>query len=345
VTVPPVEVDGSQGEGGGQIVRTAAALAARSNTPIRVTDVRANRDPPGLKAQHVAALDAVAKACRGSLDGDEPGSSTFTLRPGRVEGGNVRVDTGTAASTTLVVEALLALAPALPTPLTVEARGGTDVRWSPTLDHLRSVLVPLLDRAGVDVEVLATREGFYPKGGGRIRALVPPAQAPAWDGVLEDRGALEQVTATVRVARLPDHVPERILSSLERHLAGAAVPVSSRVHQVEAACPGVVVDAVARFEDTVLGANVVGEKGLPSETVGERCAQRLLDELESPATVDVHAADQLVPFLLGRVDGGFVVRDVTSHLATNADLCERFLDEQVRFEDRPDGATTVRFAT
>jgi len=339
VTVPPVEVDGSQGEGGGQIVRTAAALAARSNTPIRVTDVRANRDPPGLKAQHVAALDAVAKACRGSLDGDEPGSSTFTLRPGRVEGGNVRVDTGTAASTTLVVEALLALAPALPTPLTVEARGGTDVRWSPTLDHLRSVLVPLLDRAGVDVEVLATREGFYPKGGGRIRALVPPAQAPAWDGVLEDRGALKQVTATVRVVRQAGHAHRRG-DLLER-----AVPVSSRVHQVEAACPGVVVDAVARFEDTVLGANVVGEKGLPSETVGERCAQRLLDELESPATVDVHAADQLVPFLLGRVDGGFVVRDVTSHLATNADLCERFLDEQVRFEDRPDGATTVRFAT
>lgn len=337
-----VHVDGSTGEGGGQIVRTAAALAARTNTPLAITNVRANRDPPGLKPQHVAALDAIAKACGAALEGDTPGSDTVRLRPRRLEGGSVKVNTGTAASTTLIVEALLALAPGLPTPLTVAATGGTDVRWSPTLEHLRSVLLPLAERAGIGVDLLATREGFYPKGGGRIRALVPPSSDPEHEGVLEERGALERVEATVRVSELPDHVPERILASLEERLEREGVPVSPHVHRVEATSPGVVVDAVARFEHTVIGANVVGEKGLPSETVGERCAERLLAELSSPATVDVHAADQLVPLMLGRVEGGYVVRDVSSHLATNAKLCERFLDGEVAFEDRPDGGVTVR---
>lgn len=338
-----VRVDGSQGEGGGQIVRTAVALAARTNTPIEISNVRANRDPPGLKPQHVAAVDALGQACRARMEGLEPGSSSLVFEPGRLEGGSVSASTGTAASTTLIVEALIGLSPGLPTPLTARARGGTDVRWSPTLEHMRSVLLPLAARAGIDVDLLGTRAGFYPKGGGGVRALIPPADEPSWEGVLDERGALEGLEATVRVHGLPDHVPERILASLEERLAADGFAASTHVHRVDAACPGVSVDAIARFEHTVLGANVVGEKGVPSETVGQRCAEKLLAELETPATVDVHAADQLVPLLLGRVEGGFQVRDVTSHLATNADLCERFLDGSVAFE-RGGPAATVRFS-
>lgn len=338
-----LHVDGSTGEGGGQIVRTAVALAARTNTPLEIANVRANRDPSGLKPQHVAAVDAIGQASRARMEGLEPGSSSLVFEPGRLEGGAVSASTGTAASTTLIVEALLTVAPSLPTPLTVQAKGGTDVRWSPTLEHMRSVLFPLAARAGIEVDLLGTREGFYPKGGGGVRALIPPADEPGWSGLLDERGRLEGIEATVRVHGLPDHVPERILASLEERLAADGFAASTHVHRVDAACPGVVVDAIARFEHTVLGANVVGEKGLPSETVGQRCAERLLAELETPATVDVHAADQLVPLMLGRVDGGFLVREVTSHLATNADLCERFLDGTVEFEP-VDAATRVVFA-
>lgn len=341
--MPPMRIDGSQGEGGGQIVRTAAALAARTGTPIEVVNVRARRDTTGLRPQHVAALEAVARACRGRFEDVEVGSKRFVFHPGRVKGGSVKVNTGTAASTTLIVETLLTLAPVLPTPLTVNAGGGTDVRWSPTLEHLRSVLLALAERAGLAVELLDSRAAFYPKGGGRIRALVPPCDAPAWEGVLEDRGPLERMEATVRVAQLPEHVPERILASLEEHLARAGYEALTYVDRVEAKSPGVVVDAIARFEETVLGANAVGEKGLPSEVVGERCAKRLLAELESPATVDVHAADQLVPLMLGRVEGGYIVRELTSHLETNARLCERFLDGSVTLEDRAGGGVEVRF--
>lgn len=273
------------------------------------------------------------------------GSDAFTFYPGRVEGGLVRVDAGTAASATLIVETVLALAPSLPTPLTVEARGGTDVRWSPTLEHMRSVLLPLAARAGVDVDVLGSRAGFYPKGGGRVRVLVSPVEEASWEGVLEERGALEHLEVTVRVCDLPGHIPERILDAFGERLGKAGYEASAYVEEVEAASPGVVVDAVAVFEETVLGANRVGEKGVPSERVGRECAERLLAELEGGGTVDVHAADRLVPLLLGRVEGGFVVREVTGHLATNARLCERFLGGRVRFEEGASGGTQVVFAS
>lgn len=341
--MPTVTVDGSQGEGGGQIVRTAAALAARTGQRIEVTNVRAGRDAPGLRPQHEAALEAIAQACRGRFEGAEVGSERFVFHPGRVQGGSVKVETGTAASAVLIVEALLALAPALPTPLTVQVGGGTDVRWAPTLEHFRSVLVPLAGKLGIRAEVHEHREGFYPEGGGRLRVLLEPTDDPTWPGALSDRGALQAIEATVRVSQLPDHVPTRILESLSRRLAEAGYEARTRVHEVQAKSPGVVVDAIARFEDAVLGANALGEKGLPSEEVGRTCAERLVAELESPSTVDVHAADQLVPLMLGRADGSYVVREATSHLETNARLCERFLDGRVSFEGRTDGGTEVRF--
>lgn len=343
--MPPTRIDGSEGEGGGQIVRTAAALAARTNTAIEVVNVRANRDTTGLRPQHVAALEAIARACRGRFEGVDVGSERFVFHPGRVQGGAVKVSTGTAASTPLIVETVLTLAPVLPTPLTISASGGTDVRWAPTLEHMRSVLLPLAQRVGVPVEILSTAPGFYPTGGGHVRALLQPADEPEDPDPLAERGDLELVEATVRVADLPDHVPERILSSFEETMAREGYQVLTYVDRVQASCPGVVIDAVARFEETVLGANEVGEKGTPSEVVGRRCAQRLLEELAGPGTVDVHAADQLVPLVLGRTEATFTVREVTSHLETNARLCQRFLDGEIRFEDAPAGGTRVRFTT
>lgn len=324
-------------------MRTAAALAARTHRSLEMTNVRAGRDTTGLRPQHLAALEGIAQASKGGLEGGEVGAESFVLRPGRLEGGFVRVNTGTAASATLIAEAAIALAPGLPTPLTVEIRGGTDVRWSPTLEHFRSVLVPWARRLGIHVEVHEAREGFYPEGGGRLRVLIEPADDPDPIGELTERGRLETIEATVRVSDLPDHIPTRILESLEEELAAAGYEAVTHVHRVESRSPGVVVDAVARFEDTVLGANALGEKGTPSEVVGRRCAGRLVEELESRATVDVHAADQLIPLALGRLEGAYVAQETTGHLETNAWLCERFLDGQVHLEP-VEGGTLVRFS-
>ncbi len=338
----PLHVDGSMGEGGGQVLRTAAGLAAATQVPVEVTAIRAGRRNPGLRPQHVAALDAVAQACEGQLEGATVGSHRVRLTPGEHEGGTVRVETETAANTLLILQALLPLAPALDEPLTVEATGGTDTKWAPTLGHLEHALIPLAAKAGVTVELLEARHGFYPKGGGRLKVRIHPRVGPGWTGTLEARGALEEVDLSVRIAQLPDHVAERTLAAARAVLEETAYEPVERIERVEASSPGVVIDAIARFEHTVLAANALGEKGVPSETVGERCGQGLVEELGSPATVDVHAADQLVPLLYDLPGAGFVVRELTGHLATNLSVAALFLGQRHLVGAKGEG-TVVRF--
>ncbi|MDX1611492.1 MAG: RNA 3'-terminal phosphate cyclase [Candidatus Thermoplasmatota archaeon] len=324
--MPEVTIDGSHGEGGGQVLRTAAGLAARTGTSLHVTNIRANRSRPGLRPQHVAALEAVAQACQGELSGCEVGAREISLSPGDLRADRVEVDTGTAANTLLVLQALIALAPGLSGPLELVARGGTDTLWAPTVGHTRDVLSPLARRAGVDIEILEVQHGFYPEGGGVLRARLTPRE-PA-RSLLPDtgRGGLEEVAVETRVAGLPAHVGERVSRSTVERLEAAGLTVEGTVHRVAAACPGVVVDAVARYEHTVLGANQVGRRGRPSEAVGEACGDALLEEIEGPGWVDVHTADQLVPLVFGRPSCKLLVREVTGHLATNLHVADRFLD-------------------
>lgn len=338
----PLHIDGSMGEGGGQVLRTAAGLAAATQVPVEITDIRANRRTSGLRPQHVAALEAVAQACHGTLEGAAVGADHVTLVPGEHEGGHVRVETETAANTLLILQALLPFAPALDEPLTVEATGGTDTKWAPTLGHLRHALIPLASKAGIQIDLLEVRHGFYPKGGGRLKVRIHPRRDPAWQAVLDDRGELEAIELSVRIAQLPDHVAQRTLAAAGKVLGTAGYETTTTIEEVEATSPGVVIDGIARYEETVLAANALGEKGLPSETIGQRCGQGLVAEMASPATVDVHAADQLVPLLYDLPGSGFVVREMTGHLETNLAVAALFLGERHRVGPKGDG-TVVRF--
>jgi RNA 3'-phosphate cyclase len=320
----PIRIDGSQGEGGGQIVRTAAASSAQTGEAVELENARANRSTQGLRPQHVAALEAISQACEGRLEGAEVGSTSFRLEPGEVAGGRVRVETGTAASTVLVAHALVPLSDRLDEPLTLVAGGGTDVKHAPTLAHFRRVFVPWARRLGVPVEVGEAREGFYPVGGGRVSLTIHPREEPELDEALLERGRLRGIDVHVRIHDLPDHIPERINRTASGLLSGHDAPVHTSVERVDADCPGVVVDAVADFEQAIVGANALGEKGVPSETVAKHCAGNLAAELASPATVDVHTADQLVPLLPGGPGAGYRAREVTDHLATNVDVVEAF---------------------
>lgn len=338
----PVHVDGSVGEGGGQVVRTAAALAARTGRELELSNARANRNTAGLRPQHVAALEAIADACGGRLEGAEVGATSFRLVPGPVAGGRVRADPGTAANVVLIAQALVPLSDELDEPLVLHARGGTDVKYAPTLEHFRRCFVPWARRLGVPIEVGEAREGFYPVGGGRLSVTIGPRREPGTGEAVLERGRLHGIEVRVRIHDLPDHIPQRINRTAAGLLSSHDATVDTSVEWVDAECPGVVVDAIADFDHTVLGANVVGEKGVPSETVAENCVGDLLAELAGPATVDVHLADQLVPLLLGRPGTGYLVREVTGHLTTNADLCERFLEGSGRLGDGPGGTTLVR---
>lgn len=335
-------IDGSEGEGGGQVLRTALALGALTGTPVTVARIRAGRSNPGLRAQHVVTAEAIAQASGGKLEGARVGSSEVRLVPGPLVGGPVKAETGTAGSTTLIAQALLPLARGIEEPLTLTAWGGTDTKWAPTLEHLRAVLLPLAASAGIRTELLEAVPGFYPKGGGKLRLRIHPAAPPAWTSA-EDRGALDEVRVRVGIAGLPDHVAERCAKSAARVLQHAGEKVRTEIVRYETLSPGVVVDAIARYASTVIGANALGEQGVRSEAVGAACGERLLAEMRSQATVDEHAADQLVPLLHGRVGKGFTVREVSGHLRTNLALTARMLDGASVIEERLGGAL-IRFA-
>ncbi len=180
MTVPQagvVEIDGSFGEGGGQIVRTAASLAVLTARPLRIFNIRQGRREPGLRLQHLHGLRALAELCGGTLSGDEVGSRELSFIPGRASARDLRVAIPTAGSITLVLQSLIPAALRWPEPITIRFEGGgTDTAMSPTLDYLRHVLLRFLERMGARVEIAVVRRGYYPRGGAEMSAAIAPAR-------------------------------------------------------------------------------------------------------------------------------------------------------------------------
>lgn len=332
-------IDGAYGEGGGQLVRTACAAAAVTGTPLRVTSIRARREPPGLAPQHLTAVSAVAALCGAETAGFALRSTEIVLRPGRPRGGDYRFDVGTAGSVTLVLQALLPVALAADAPVTLRLSGGTDVRAAPPLDYLRCVLLPLLARMGIAVTVSLVRRGYYPRGGGEIEVRVAPQRPQPL--ALAAPGALAEIGGRVHVANLPAHIGERL-----QQTAARALEDHPRVHiereqlgPSAAIGPGGAIVLWARTGHTILGASAVAERGVPAERLAAGAAEALRAELDSGATLDVHAADQLLVYCA--LAGGasqFLVRDWTSHARTTAWLLERFFP--LRVHATPYGALT-----
>lgn len=334
-----MEIDASHGEGGGQIVRTAAALAAVTGTEITLDGIRAGRDDPGLKRQHIACIEVLAAMCDADVDGAELGSRSLLFAPGGgIAGGRYEVDIGTAGSTTLLAQAVLPAAVHADDRVQIVAHGGTDVAWSPAADYVRAVTLPLLERAAVDASFAVRRRGFYPEGGG---AAVLDVRPGAWEALrVEARGRCERIRGVSAVADLDRTVAERQRRAAAEMLAHADLDVPVDIAVVEEDDPrstGTSIALWAEHVGTVLGGSALGEPGKPAEDVGREAARTLLDALDGPGTVDRHAADQLVPYvaLLG---GRYVAPDVTTHLETNAWVCRRFdLDVAVEARDGSDG--------
>lgn len=333
-----IEVDGAHGEGGGQLLRTAVALSALTKTPARVSRIRAGRSTSGLAAQHVAAVGAVSELCGGKVSGLEVGSQEVTFVPEAVRAGRYAWDVGTAGSVALVLQALLPVAAAAPGPVRVRIVGGTDVPWSPPMDYVSRVFLPLVRRLGAHVDVEVPRRGYYPRGGGILEALVEPTRSWAPFRAAR-RDPIRRVRGIAHVSNLPDDIPKRMKHAAIRILLGAKdVKVEERVYGGdEAIGQGGALVLWAETPETLLGSDSLARRGKSSEQVGEEAASSLLAEIDSGATLDIHAADQLLVYL-ARADGPseFRVREVSGHLETLIWLLPQFLP--VRFEVVREGA-------
>jgi RNA 3'-phosphate cyclase len=333
-----IEIDGAFGEVGGQLLRTAVAIAAIRGVPIRVFNVRARRRNPGLAPQHVAAVRAVAALCDAECTGVEPRSTALTFAPRALRGGDFTVDVGTAGSVTLVLQAMLPALVAARQRCRVALCGGTDVPAAPPADYLRRVLLPLLATMGVRAELTVVRRGYYPRGGGAVHlALEPTAELRPF--AIEDGGPLHALRVEAHVSRLPRDIAERMV-----HAARAALPqrlpIASEIEIVaaeNAAGPGGAILLRALFEHTVLAAARVAERGVRAEALGRAAAADLLRDLQAHATLDVHAADQMLVFMaLAAGRSAFRAAAVSSHAGTAMALLQRLA--ATRFEVAPAAA-------
>lgn len=336
-----LEIDGAHGEGGGQLLRMAVALSALTETPVRVVRIRAGRPNPGLAAQHVTAVVALAKLCGADVTGLEVGSPTIDFRPGKIEPGRYAFDVGTAGSVTLVLQAILPVAAAASGPVWVRLVGGTDVRWSSPIDYFTRVFLPLVRRVGVHADVEVRRRGYYPRGGGIVEAVVEPARA--WSPLdLSDPGEIRRVRGIAHAANLPEDIPKRMKHAATRRLHRIGdVAIEERVYGGEEAIgAGGALVLWAETETSVLGADALAERGKPSDRVGGEAAIALLAEIESRATLDIHAADQLLVYLAraGR-RSRFRVREVSGHMEAMMWLLPQFLP--CRFAARRDGPGSI----
>ena len=333
-----LELDGSYGEGGGQLVRTAVALSAITGRAVTIRNVRANRDKPGLSPQHVAAVRAVAALAGASVEGAELRSRSIRFSPHALAGGSFRFDVGTAVSVTLLLQALLPVMIASGKPCYAEIIGGTDVRLAPPLDYFREVLLELLARMGAQVRLELRKRGYYPRGGGDVRVSVSPsALRPA---AFDAPGALRSISGLAHVANLPEHIATRMrASALERlaPLKDVTADIACRVlGPDEAIGPGGAIVAWAHTDRTVLGAGRTAERGVRAEALGEAAGEELAADLAAGAAVDLHAADQLLVYFALAQGGSLTTRTVSLHARTCIWLIEQFLP--VRFQVSQAGA-------
>lgn len=322
-----IVVDGSRGEGGGQILRSALALSMVTGEPVRVERVRAGRAKPGLARQHLAAVEAAARCSSGRVRGAELGSTEVELEPGPVIGGTFHLAIGTAGSAPLVLATVLPALALADEPSVLVIEGGTHNPLAPTFEFLRFSFLPLLARMGVEVRLTLERHGFYPAGGGRIRAEITPGTLGALE--LDALGPLERRVATATVADLPRHVARRELDTLAKKLGLAP---EDQVEEVlpHGRGPGNLCRVELRYARASLVFTEHGAKGLPAEQVAARLASQVRRFERAGVAVDEHLADQLLlPMALGG-GGRFTTLRPTAHTRSQAEVIAAFLDQRVR---------------
>lgn len=321
-----MDIDGSYGEGGGQIVRTAVALAAVTGTAIRIKKIRQGRPKPGLAAQHSQAIGALAEICGAKTDGIFPGSAEITFKPGRIKGGIYRVDIGTAGSITLLLQCLLPAMIMANGPTTLTITGGTDVRWSPTVDFFKFVFIPALEEFGARIWLERKKRGYYPRGGGLVVLTVDPRNLKAAYLSPHKSGTVHGAS---HCSNLPDHVARRQAEAAVLTLRNADYESSVSEEVLKETSTGSGITLWSGFK----GASALGERGIRAEDVGKTAAQEIIAELATPAAVDVHLADQLIPYL-AIAGGSYTVRELSKHASTNIWTAGHFLETKIEVEEK-----------
>jgi RNA 3'-terminal phosphate cyclase (ATP) len=327
-----VTLDGSEGEGGGQMLRSSLSLALVTGTPVRMVNVRAGRSKPGLLRQHLTALRAAAEVSGARVEGAELGSRAVTFVPGAVKAGEYTFKVGTAGSATLVMQTVLPALLRAEGVSTLAFEGGTHNPMAPSYDFVARAFLPVVNRMGPTVTSAIERAGFYPAGGGRFTMTVTPAKALARIEIME-RGAVVERSVEARVAGLPEGIAKRELVAAKEVL-GWEWPCLRTTELPRSEGPGNVVVVTVGCEHAAEVFVLVGEKGVSAEAVGARVATEAMTWLATGVPVGEHLADQLLLPMALAGGGRFVTTEPSLHTTTNARVIERFLPVTIGWERR-----------
>lgn len=345
-----VQLDGSEGEGGGHILRSALSLSLITGRPFHITRLRARRDPPGLRPQHLACVRGAEAISSSSSEGAVVGASELSFTPGPVRPGDYVLEVGTAGSAPLVFQCLFfPLALAGGGQLTL--RGGTHVPHSPSYHYLGGVWAPAVHAFGLSAALSLTHAGFHPEGAGEFHAeVVPPRDPPALVD-LPARGTLQDITVSTFVGGLPFAAADRQSRAAEAALRERGIYCHTQNRPLPVTrSAGSVTFILAQFENTFAGFSAVGDRGSAAEEVGREAAEAVTRFMESAGALDEHLGDQLLlpaallaAGRLGPASPGttrFTTARVTEHLVTQARVLERFLP--VKVDVTPEGTVEVR---
>lgn len=324
-----IDVDGSQGEGGGQVLRSALSLSLLTQVPIRVSRIRARRPRPGLMPQHLKAVEAAAAVGGATVDGAELGSQSLVFEPEGVGSGRFRFDIGTAGSVSLVLQTIAVPLCAAQSDSQVTVHGGTHVPWSPCFHYLELQWGHYMRRIGCDIALRQEYAGFYPGGGGIIHAAIRPC--PAFKPLaLTARGPLKRILGISAVALLDMRIAERQREQILRRCSGWGMGVEITVLNMAARSPGAAVVLLAEFEHSQCCFYALGRRGKPAERVADEAVEQLNGFLATDGAIDPYLADQLVlPLACAAGMSELRTAEITSHLLTNARIIEQFLPAKI----------------
>lgn len=327
-----IEIDGTFGEGGGQILRTSLALSLLTKQPLCITGIRGKRPRPGLRHQHLAAVRAAAEIGQAEVEGDALGSTQLTFRPAAIQPGDYCFDIGTAGSTSLVFQTVFPALALQTTPSQVTLRGGTSNPHAPPFEFLSAAFLPLVRQIGFRVDATLCRAGFHPAGGGELQVrFEPPAALTDWQ--LQARGPQRKLSATAQVANLPLSIAERECRWLAR--VSQWPRKAFLAEAIAADGPGNVVMIRAEFADVCELFTAFGRQGVPAERVAREAWSEAQAYLRNTAPVGPHLADQLLlPLSLAAhfagCQGRFRATALTDHAETHRALIQRFLNVTIR---------------
>jgi RNA 3'-phosphate cyclase len=336
-----IEIDGSYGEGGGQILRTAVSLSALTMKPVRIVNIRAGRPKPGLKRQHMAGIEVTGRIVGAELKGLEVGSTTVEFTPCERQGGTIDYDVGTAGSISLVLQAALPPAVLSPEPISFRLHGGTDVKWSPPVDYLHNVFAHTLELLGPRIEIHQKKRGHYPRGGGEVICEVSPVDCIESFTEVEF-GGLRSVEGISHCVRLPGHIAERQARTAERVILDGLNIKSDIVREsyLKGNDPhlgpgsGIVIWAESD-KGVKVGADSLGDRGKSAESVGSDAASQLVSELSAGMAIDSHLCDMLIPYLaVASGTSKIGVTSVTSHLTTNIWAVKKILGTRIELQGK-----------